>query len=567
MVELRRCDLARTYRGPRPDRRAGFALRLYPGKFVNPDYESWKPLPEGFGHLLEAWFVLVDKIYAFENNGATFPDGISTEVAHLDRAQRQNSGAVVPRAMGDPRPFIPQTLSYYFGGMSPSKFMVKNGDTVLTWGHRAMIPREGPLNTEFVAEQHARLLLVAQEAGLTPPTETFLAEALRDYVGYTPHEYRHLAFQIAERVAREWNKQLTELGERTIDPVAYSHALADHGADKSHEANGTMQALARIYLDLNGPQAFELLAGRAIEGIWAFITTSVGARKRPNLAAYMETLALLKANERDLDTLARNAHGFKQRAECRLPSRASVTAELDEVASVDQQLNVVLARLDFIIAQNQELREIALAGHDQTFEAVRLSALRETLTTRLSELRLNRETWLPVPDDEELEPLDWASIERGELGRALTPELAPAHHVRDWITPHEFAWVLDIQNRSTISRWVHGQHLPSRSDRRPWQPDAIPLDVSLGVQRRRLWVPGINADIWTELMRQALDELLSSWPKERGWCKPGTNDPRSICHAPLILPDPFADAYAPSGQPSPSGGTNVMPEGAATITI
>jgi hypothetical protein len=59
---------------------------------------------------------------------------------------------------------------------------------------------------------------------------------------------------------------------------------------------------------------------------------------------------------------------------------------------------------------------------------------------------------------------------------------APA--VRDWVTPRELADIRGIRNRSTVARWLRSQHLPARSEDRPWEPGTIPVDDSLASIRQ-----------------------------------------------------------------------------------
>jgi hypothetical protein len=75
--------------------------------------------------------------------------------------------------------------------------------------------------------------------------------------------------------------------------------------------------------------------------------------------------------------------------------------------------------------------------------------------------------------------VDLDAVEKGVLGKALTAGDKPAA-MRDWLTFREFCILLDLPARSTVTRWAKGEHLPSRPDRRPWEPDQIPVDFSLG---------------------------------------------------------------------------------------
>jgi hypothetical protein len=104
--------------------------------------------------------------------------------------------------------------------------------------------------------------------------------------------------------------------------------------------------------------------------------------------------------------------------------------------------------------------------------------------------------------------------------------------VRDWVTFHEFCLIAGLEARSTLTRWAKGEHIPTRRDKRPWEPGLVPIDTSLGVNYRRIWVPGVHEAFWrTSLMREQLAETLSHWPLEQGWTtKEG--EPTERCHAP-----------------------------------
>jgi hypothetical protein len=105
--------------------------------------------------------------------------------------------------------------------------------------------------------------------------------------------------------------------------------------------------------------------------------------------------------------------------------------------------------------------------------------------------------------------------------------------VRDWLTFPEFCEVAGLEARSTLTRWVNGEHIPTRRDKRPWEPEQVPVDVSLGKNYRRIWVPGVHEAFWrTSLIRDKLAEILGRWPREQGWTtKEGEPTPR--CAEPI----------------------------------
>ncbi|MGH2854417.1 MAG: hypothetical protein ACRDLF_09550 [Solirubrobacteraceae bacterium] len=110
--------------------------------------------------------------------------------------------------------------------------------------------------------------------------------------------------------------------------------------------------------------------------------------------------------------------------------------------------------------------------------------------------------------------------------------------VRDWLTFREFCEIADLDARSTLTRWAKGEHIPTRRDKRPWEPGHAPVDASLGVNYRRIWIPGVHEAFWrTRLMRETLAEALGRWPREQGWTtKDG--EPTWRCSEPLRVSPP-----------------------------
>ncbi len=181
-------------------------------------------------------------------------------------------------------------------------------------------------------------------------------------------------------------------------------------------------------------------------------------------------------------------------------------------------------------AVDGELFGIILTG----MGLVTLSRRKADTITKVNMFRFDQTTWLPVPDSEPAgaEQVDWDAIDQGKLGKALLPSDTPIQ-VRDWLTFNEFCQVAGLEARSTLTRWAKGEHIPARRDKRPWEPGLAPIDGSLGVNYRRVWVPGVHEAFWrTSLMREQLAETLAHWPLEQGWTtKDG--EPTERCREPL----------------------------------
>ena len=72
----------------------------------------------------------------------------------------------------------------------------------------------------------------------------------------------------------------------------------------------------------------------------------------------------------------------------------------------------------------------------------------------------------------------------------------------------------------------------------------MPVDDSLGMNYRRIWVPGVNDAFWrTRVRREALAQILARWPSEQGWTtKDGQPTPR--CLEPLVVGVPMLQLAA-----------------------
>ena len=187
-----------------------------------------------------------------------------------------------------------------------------------------------------------------------------------------------------------------------------------------------------------------------------------------------------------------------------------------------------------MVASIGELKEIMLQSSAITHQLIQLSRQKADTIVKLDLYRLDQATWLPIPDSEPpgAERVDWDAIDRGALGRPLMPSDTQAA-VRDWLTFPEFCEVAGLEARSTLTRWVNGEHIPSRRDKRPWEAEQVPVDISLGKNYRRIWVPSVHEPFWrTSLMRDKLAEILGRWPREQGWTtKEGEPTPR--CTEPI----------------------------------
>jgi integrase len=345
--------------------------------------------------------------------------------------------------------------------------------------------------------------------------------------GYTPHEFRHFSNQLAEGAGYAYNGRHPTNGPMVNPPPAYyAAALLDNG--------GAEEKMRALYGGRTGAAMLEVVAGRAAELGWEILTGRLGERKRPNIDAYEQELVRLHRIEDEERRLERAAEQLQQRR----TRSAGLALPRGEVPT-SERLQVIMRRQEDLIASVDELKETLLESSAITHQMVQLSRQKADTIKKLDLYRLDRGTWLPVPDSEPpgAEKVDWNAIDEGKLGKPLMPGAAPSA-VRDWVTFREFCAILDLQARSTLTRWVKGEHLPARRDRRPWEPGHVPVDDSLGVNYRRIWIPGVNEALWRpRLRREQLEQALSRWPSEQGWT---TKDeqPTPRCLEPIRLSAP-----------------------------
>jgi hypothetical protein len=200
-------------------------------------------------------------------------------------------------------------------------------------------------------------------------------------------------------------------------------------------------------------------------------------------------------------------------------------------------------RVDAADATNRRLFGFAEATR-------RLTSHREAIVLELARLIYDERYWELVPDSAppgaEQVGVDLEALITGETTLPDELEESRADAVRDWLVFSEFAWANGIENRSTVSRWARGEHLPTIPAHRPWEADAVPIDSSLGQNYRRIWIPGVKNSFWpTPSARQRVATLLRHWPQRQGWTNGEKPGPR--CMAPLTgLPQPFLDRYSRS---------------------
>lgn len=227
-----------------------------------------------------------------------------------------------------------------------------------------------------------------------------LTEEQHARCGYTPHEYRHLANKLAERSGEIWNKRYPATGSDPNPPVPYyAAALLDNGSIDND--------LRALYGDLRAPAMLEVLAGRAAEIGWQLLTTDLGLRKRPDLAAYERETTRLRQIEDDERRLERSAQ--------KLQARYTRCGQRTPRAPKDDRIDEILRRQEEQLAAIDELKEMVLESSRITHELVALSRQKADTIIKVDMFRFDQTTWLPVPDSEPpgAEHVDWDTIDKG----------------------------------------------------------------------------------------------------------------------------------------------------------
>jgi integrase len=494
VAELRRSDYTRDYVGPPPDSRTGAALDLHPGKSLPSEEVRRKPLPGELAEMIDAYLEYLDRV--------AHPRRRWFRHQHPERASIPN----------DPPLFVSDTLNFRPFDQFGIRKLISGAPPDLNGrgGRAALILNGRACNGQLSEEQ-------------------------RKYVGYWPHAVRHAAMQLAERAGRLWNEEHPlSGGERQPEPRLYGQSLLDH-----KEAS---EALRLLYGDWATQQTTELLCGRASEGIWRLLRTDEGARRRPNLTLIRGTAERLRAVEGDIEFQRQRAAALYFNAPDTPPPKQVIPQqEGEDQDAVNRHIviqnDALLRGVDQLQLSQFEM-DRRLSEHQRISDRIeQMQEVRAKLYGELYALAYDRQRFERIPDDAppgaESVELDFEKL----LGEAENREVdaQPVRQpVRSWILLSELAHVVEV-NRATVARWINGQ-LPTDPRKRPWEPEAAPIDASLGPKYRRIWVDGIAEDFWpTTEARRRLADVLGSWPQGQGWSRDG--EPTWRCDAPLIDPE------------------------------
>ncbi len=307
IARLRREDYIPDHEGPLPDCRRGAVLGLRPRKGKGRDEVRRKPIPREAALVFDTYLVLMDRLLACRGHAPVPADAplLVAEPAHYAKPIRE------------------------------------------VWLHHRVAG----------GKANGWLPLVRRDARHLPK---HITEDERIYCGYTPHEYRHFANKLAERAGEIWNERYPATGGEANPPISYyAAALLDNG--------GIEQDLRALYGDRLTTAMLEVVSGRAAEIGWEILTTDVGLRKRPDVAAYERELVLLRRiedEERRLEQIAQKLQARHARCGQLALPRAD--------ASESDRLDVILRRQEEMVASIGELKEIMLESSSITHQLIQL---------------------------------------------------------------------------------------------------------------------------------------------------------------------------------------------------
>ncbi|MGH2854416.1 MAG: hypothetical protein ACRDLF_09545 [Solirubrobacteraceae bacterium] len=293
IARLCREDYIPDHEGPLPDCRRGAVLRLRPRKGKGRDEVRHKPIPREAALVLDTYLTLMDRRLACGGHHPAPPD----------------APLLVAQSVHYSKPIRETWLHHRVAGGKANKWL-------------PLVPRDARHLPKHVPEDE------------------------RIYCGYTPHEYRHFANKLAERAGEIWNERYPATGGDVNPPISYyAAALLDNG--------GIEQDLRALYGDRLTSAMLEVVSGRAAEVGWEILTTDVGLRKRPDVAAYERELILLRRIEDEEQRLEQTAQKLQARH-----ARCGQLALPHADAPESDRLDAILRRQEEMVASIGELKEI-----------------------------------------------------------------------------------------------------------------------------------------------------------------------------------------------------------------
>ena len=205
IARLRREDYIPDYVGPPPDCRRGAALDLRPQKGKHRDEVRRKPIPRQAALVVDSYLRLIDRWLVGKDQSPAVPS----------------------------MPLLVAMPGWRY--VQPKWIHVRAAGKI--GGQRPLVVRDPRQLPKHVTPEEA------------------------PYCGYTPHEFRHLANQIAEGAGRIFNERYPATGGEVNPPIPYyAAALLDNG--------GAERDMRALYGDRKAPAMIEVVAGRATEIGW-----------------------------------------------------------------------------------------------------------------------------------------------------------------------------------------------------------------------------------------------------------------------------------------------------------
>ena len=180
IARLRLSDIVRDRVGPAPDHRRGLVLMIVPEKALARGEMRAKPIPAEIAMVLDTYVACLDRV----RRGRALPASAPLFVRSWqdDRPSATKAWATWSLAGRRRRPC---------GRPSTAAGGGKNSGP-------ALVPRDDAPSEAYIDKYEQR---VVPAAGVAPPDRAQITQILCALRGFTAHEFRHFAFQLASRAA------------------------------------------------------------------------------------------------------------------------------------------------------------------------------------------------------------------------------------------------------------------------------------------------------------------------------------------------------------------------------
>ena len=356
---------------------------------------------------------------------------------------------------------------------------------VLAWTYYADVFGGGlddalPLFISNTAEpaQHVGTNASQRFAG-TRDSEAVCPRADNPSDGWPASAFRRMVKQACRDHGRDWLERHAVDADR-YPPLVIGEHMLDHSILSDRLRYGGWDT----------PEEYERMTRYGAQIVWELITTTRGAARGPDRPAIDAALFRLAALE---DELARE----------RL-NNAEIAAATEK--NPEGQTRAALIKL--VRLGNRQRQS------DRTIDNLEKDI--EKTKTLVSSLRTDRSKWTPLAQHEQ--PATSSELDTRERevlgGLAQAPATERPRACRWFLLPAEFCEIFDIST-ATYRRYAAG-HVPitgRKARSRPWDPDRVPIDRSLGPRRPRIAVDALRPEcINSESKRRAIEATLAKPP-------------------------------------------------------